>query len=69
MSNKDLNIVLLQSDIFWEDAGKNLAHFSGLVNNIQEPVDLVILPEMFSTGFTVTQRNAPKPWMDLQCIS
>ena len=52
MSKKDLNIVLLQSDIFWEDAEKNLAHFSGMVNEIRGPVDLVILPEMFSTGFT-----------------
>jgi predicted amidohydrolase len=52
MSKKDLNIVLLQSDIFWEDIAKNLAHFSGLVKEIREPVDLVILPEMFSTGFT-----------------
>ena len=52
MSKKDLNIVLLQSDIFWEDTAKNLAHFSLLVKEIREPVDLVILPEMFSTGFT-----------------
>jgi omega-amidase len=52
MNKKDLNIVLLQSDIFWEDAGKNLAHFSDLINEIREPVDLVVLPEMFNTGFT-----------------
>jgi omega-amidase len=52
MSNKDLDIVLLQSDILWEDIPGNLAHFSGLVNEIREPVDLVLLPEMFSTGFT-----------------
>jgi predicted amidohydrolase len=52
MSKKDLNIVLLQTNIYWEDPGKNLAHFSGLVNEIRDPVDLVVLPEMFSTGFT-----------------
>jgi predicted amidohydrolase len=52
MNKKDLNIVLLQTDIFWEDVGKNLAHFSQLVMEIPEPVDLVVLPEMFSTGFT-----------------
>ena len=52
MCKKDLNIVLLQSDIFWEDIANNLAHFSMLVKEIREPVDLVILPEMFSTGFT-----------------
>ncbi len=53
MSNKDLNIVLLQSDIFWEDTGKNLDHFSSMINNIREPADMIVLPEMFSTGFTV----------------
>ncbi len=52
MSKKDLNIVLLQSDICWEDIELNLVHFSMLVKEIREPVDLVILPEMFSTGFT-----------------
>ncbi len=52
MNKKDLNIVLLQSDIFWEDVTKNLSHFSGLVNEIREQVDLIVFPEMFSTGFT-----------------
>ena len=52
MNKKDLNIILLQADIFWEDIEKNLAHFSMLIKEIREPVDLVILPEMFSTGFT-----------------
>ena len=53
MSNKDLNIVILQSDIFWEDAGKNLAHFRSMIDNIRQPADMIILPEMFGTGFTV----------------
>jgi len=61
MSKKDLNIVLLQSDIFWEDAEKNLAHFSGMVNEIRGPVDLVILPEMFSTGFTTNIVRCAEP--------
>jgi predicted amidohydrolase len=52
MNKKNLSIVLLQSGIFWEDAAKNLAHFSNMINRISEPVDLVVLPEMFSTGFT-----------------
>ncbi len=37
---------------FGKIPGKNLAHFSGLINEIREPVDLVVLPEMFNTGFT-----------------
>ena len=52
MSRKDLNIVLIQSDIFWEDVNRNLLHFSELLDKIPEPVDIVILPEMFNTGFT-----------------
>jgi len=52
MSRKDLSIVLIQSDIFWEDTGRNLAHFSERINDITSPVDLIVLPEMFSTGFT-----------------
>ena len=61
MSNKDLNIVLLQSDIFWEDAGKNLAHFSGMVKAIGEPADMIVLPEMFSTGFTTNTVKCAEP--------
>ena len=61
MSKKDLNIVLLQSDIFWEDVAKNLAHFSSFVDDIREPVDLVVLPEMFSTGFTINTRKCAEP--------
>jgi omega-amidase len=52
MNKKNLSIALLQSGIIWEDAAKNLAHFSGMINKISEPVDLIVLPEMFSTGFT-----------------
>ena len=61
MNKKNLNIVLLQSDIFWEDIEKNIAHFSGLVNEIREPVDLVVLPEMFSTGFTTNTNSCAEP--------
>jgi len=52
MNRKDLRVVLIQSDIFWENAERNLPHFSELVNQIIVPVDLIVLPEMFSTGFT-----------------
>ena len=57
MSRKELNIVLIQSDISWEDAGKNLAHFSERVNAVTGPVDLIVLPEMFNTGFTTNTEH------------
>ena len=49
----DLHVTLIQSDIFWEDNEKNLEHFGSLIDDIRYPTDLIILPEMFSTGFSV----------------
>ena len=49
----ELKIALIQSDIGWEDPGKNLAMFSGIIaTQVHDPVDLIFLPEMFNTGFT-----------------
>jgi predicted amidohydrolase len=46
-----LKITLVQTSPHWEDIPANLDHFSGLLENIGD-TDLVILPEMFNTGFT-----------------
>ena len=50
---EEINISLVQSTIFWEDTAKNLQHFDQLVSGIQEETDLIVLPEMFTTGFTM----------------
>ncbi|MEZ4884370.1 MAG: amidohydrolase [Chitinophagales bacterium] len=55
MSN--LNINLIQSLLQWENIDANLHHFDTLIKTIDTPTDLVILPEMFNTGFTM---NAAK---------
>ncbi|MEM6769574.1 MAG: amidohydrolase [Bacteroidota bacterium] len=47
-----LNITLLQTTITWEDPAANLAHYEGLLRGL-EATDLIILPEMFTTGFTM----------------
>ncbi len=49
----DLKITLIQSDLYWEEKEKNLALLSGKISSILEETDLIILPEMFSTGFTM----------------
>lgn len=51
MTDGQLHIVLVQSDIVWQDAGKNRLKYNQLLGTIAEKPDLVILPEMFSTGF------------------
>lgn len=48
-----MKVVLIQSDLFWENPKANRSYFEEKINAITEKVDLVILPEMFSTGFTM----------------
>ncbi len=49
----ELKVILLQQDLVWEDISANLALFENCIKQLSEPVDLVVLPEMFSTGFTM----------------
>ena len=57
MKNRELNVALVQSSLVWEDPERNRVNFSKKFTLLSENVDLVILPEMFSTGFTMTPGN------------
>jgi omega-amidase len=48
-----MKIALIQSDLYWEAASKNRKSFESKINQIDAEVNLVVLPEMFSTGFTM----------------
>lgn len=50
---QDLKITLIQADLAWRDPEQNLEHFDRLISDISEPTDLIVLPEMFTTGFTM----------------
>jgi len=52
---QDLRIGLIQTQQFWEDKTANLNHFeSHFLNHIDaNSVDLVLLPEMFNTSFSM----------------
>lgn len=49
----NLKVVLIQAELVWHNAILNLKNFSEKINLIKEEVDLFLLPEMFSTGFTM----------------
>jgi predicted amidohydrolase len=49
----DLRISLIQSRIFWEDKQKNLGHYERLLEGLSGNSDLAVLPELFSTGFSM----------------
>ena len=50
---QDLKITLIQADLKWEDKVHNLNHLSSLINSISEPTDIIVLPEMFTTAFSM----------------
>lgn len=52
-----MKIVLIQSDLVWESPKANRVYFEEKINGIDESVDLIVLPEMFSTGFTMNPAN------------
>ncbi|MFT6807573.1 MAG: omega-amidase [Saprospiraceae bacterium] len=53
----DLTITLIQSTLHWQDPEANRKMFGEKIKNGDEPKDLVILPEMFTTGFTMNARE------------
>lgn len=49
----DLNITLFQSDTIWHNINENLQHIETILKQNDPQTDLIILPEMFNTGFTM----------------
>ena len=52
-----MKIALIQAPLVWENREANRKYFEDKINSIQEEIDLVVLPEMFSTGFTMHPEN------------
>jgi hypothetical protein len=52
----DLRISLIQTALLWEDKTANLDMLQKKITGIQEKTELIILPEMFSTGIQHAKR-------------
>lgn len=48
-----MRITIIQSDPVWENVEATLSHLEEMMKSLANHTDLVILPEMFSTGFTM----------------
>lgn len=48
-----LNITTVQTQLHWEDKSANLQMLEEKINAIEEKTEVVVLPEMFSTGFSM----------------
>lgn len=50
---QDLKVTLVQSMLHWEDAAANRSMFSEKLATLKGTTDLIVLPEMFTTGFSM----------------
>ncbi len=57
MDDNKLKLTLVQPDIYWEDINHNLEHLNGLLSRKKELSDIIMLPEMFTTGFSMNAQN------------
>ena len=56
-----LTFTLIQTGLHWEDKQANLQMLEEKINNIQEKTQVVVLPEMFSTGFSMKPETMAEP--------
>ena len=56
-----LTVTTIQPDLAWEDKTANLQRLEKQIFSIKEPTELVILPEMFSTGFSMRPEHLAEP--------
>ena len=54
---RDLAITLIQHSLEWLQPKQNREQFQHQIEQIKTPTDLIILPEMFTTGFTMEPQS------------
>lgn len=52
-----LKITTFQAYLFWENIDKNLQNLGLRLGSIREKTDLIVLPEMFNTGFSMNPQK------------
>jgi len=52
-----MKIALVQSELIWENAQENRINFEEKISAIAKDTELIILPEMFTTGFSMFPEN------------
>jgi omega-amidase len=54
---ENLKIALIQAPLLWENPEENRKVFSKKIESVSKDVDVIILPEMFTSGFTMCPEN------------
>jgi omega-amidase len=53
LMKNELKIIGIQADLVWENPKQNITFFEEKIAPLENDVDLIVLPEMFTTGFTM----------------
>ena len=56
-----MNITLLQTELYWHDPVANRAMLEEQIAALPQSTDLIVLPEMFTTGFTMDAPAVAEP--------
>ena len=59
--SENLNISCIQADLAWENTTQNLRYFEEKFKYLPEDSEIVVLPEMFTTGFSMNSRKLAEP--------
>jgi predicted amidohydrolase len=74
VSKTDLRVSLIQTDLVWDNPSSNCAQLEEQLIPLVGQTDLIILPEMFTTGFSMSSSQAEIPqgpstqWMQMQAL-
>ena len=60
----DLRVAALQTALHWEDAEANIKHIQHHISLQEGEVDLIVLPEMWSSGFSMRPEHVAMDWDD-----
>lgn len=60
-SDRNLRVSILQSHLHWENPVANREAFSEKIIDLSSNTDLIILPEMFTTGFSMNAKALAEP--------
>lgn len=59
---ENLSVTLIQCELFWENPEDNRRQIQQRIEALSLPTDLIVLPEMFTTGFSMNAiKNAEHP--------
>lgn len=73
MNPRNITVAAVQTMLHWEDRDANFRQFDLLLEQVEKHTDLIVLPEMFTTGFSMNPAKLAEPangptlaWMRVQ---